>query len=149
MATSDHIPVVISLNVDNVPALAVSNVTNTGKLDWPNLTKEEINRYSTATDKLLNNIELPRDALLCYKNSHHCFELCVMYKSFYKYKNKVHNIKPGWNDFVEEHHAAAREAFKLLSESGRPRRGHCLNIENLPVQDLNMRFVLEKERRTR
>lgn len=40
------------------------------------------------------------------------------------HRGKVHNnIKPGWNDHVGEQHTAAREAFKLWSESGRPRQG--------------------------
>lgn len=60
MATSDHIPIVISLNGENLPMLAVvDHEVNTGKLDWSNLTKEEINRYTAVTENLLNNIKLP------------------------------------------------------------------------------------------
>lgn len=33
------------------------------------------------------------------------------------------NIKPDWNDYMAEHHSAAREAFKRWTESGWPRQG--------------------------
>ncbi len=36
---------------------------------------------------------------------------------------KAFNIKPGWNEYVAEHHAAAREAFKRWSSAGRHRQG--------------------------
>ncbi len=49
-----------TLQIENIPVLAVtSKDANTGRLDWTILTEEEINRYSTVTDNLLNNIELP------------------------------------------------------------------------------------------
>ena len=44
-------------------------------------------------------------------------------KCFLKGGNKVHHIKPGWNEHVSELHSAARDAFKVWSESGRPRLG--------------------------
>lgn len=43
-------------------------------------------------------------------------------RSFCSHK-KVVNIKPGWKEYVSEHHAAAREAFKLWTDAGRPRQG--------------------------
>lgn len=74
-------------------------------------------------------------------------------KTFCKHKNKVYNIKPGWKDFVAEQHALARDAFKLWAESGRPRQGSLFehkkkqNKKNLPMQDLNMLFVLLRDKR--
>lgn len=97
-------------------------------LDWTNLTQEEINRYSIFTVKVLNIIELPKDALMCLNRTccvqHYGNELCATYdnilsalyassKCLCEYKSEVHSIKSGWNDFVAKQHAAAREAFKL------------------------------------
>ena len=67
-------------------------------------------------------------------HAHHADKLCAMYDDIVKYlntssepfckrKSKVPNIRPGWNEFVTEQHAAAREAFRVWSEAGRPRQG--------------------------
>ena len=167
MATTDHIPIVISLNVENIPLL-VDKVadTNSGRLDWSNLTKEDLNRYFIETENLLSNIELPIDALLCFnmncKNPNHSIKLCGMYdnivaalnassKSLSKHKNKACNIKPGWNDFVAEQNAAAREAFKLWSHAGRPRQGTLFEHKKLTNAKYKyaLRFIKRHENKMR
>lgn len=124
---------VISVDVEHVLALAMIGCNaNTGKLDWTNLIKEEINRYSTINDNLLNNIELPRDALMCFNmNCSYVPSGAILWQLLIPLispfvNDKVLNIKLGWNDFVAEQHASARDAFRLWSESGRPRQGSSL-----------------------
>ena len=46
-ATTDHIPIAVMINVENVPQLTVTGrAVNTGKLVWSKLTKEDIGSYS-------------------------------------------------------------------------------------------------------
>lgn len=87
---------------------------NIEKLDWSTLTKEDI-AYYAHTDKSLSYIYLPRDTMMCSdancKDVKHRRDICSMYndlesalyegsKPYYKYKNKTHNIRPGWNKYV-------------------------------------------------
>uniref|UniRef100_A0A3P9KQQ7 Reverse transcriptase domain-containing protein n=1 Tax=Oryzias latipes TaxID=8090 RepID=A0A3P9KQQ7_ORYLA len=139
LATSDHIPIIFSLNVANVPSLvAKDNNDLTDKLDWSKVTNEDINKYTATTDAQLQAVKLPRDALACCdpncKNTTHCNELCKLYENIVKAVKdsslclqsrslKSWTVKPGWNDFVAEHHAAARDAFRLWHEAGKPRQG--------------------------
>ena len=151
LAISDHIPIAMMLNVDNVPLLADNgNTVNPGKLDWAKLSKEDIDRYAAQTDSLIHNIELPRDALMCLNmnctDPQHVADLCNMYDNItsaliassepFCRPKKVFKIKPGWNEYVAEHHSAAREAFKCWSEAGRPRQGDVFEIK----KQTNARF---------
>ena len=138
-ATSDHMPFTISLKLDNIPALTqTTNDINKGKLDWANKTIEEVSNYRDTTQVLLNRIELPQDAILCKNvncnHESHKNDLSYMYNQIvdslhtaseplYKFRNRVRNIRPGWNEHVAELHTAARDAFKLWVDTGKSRQG--------------------------
>lgn len=136
LATSDHIPAAMVLNVETVPLLLDPvNIVNSDKLNWANLSNKDIDSYSVLPDNLLNQVVLPRVTCLNMNctDPQHAVDLCDSYDniikalhasagSFCSHK-KVLNIKPGWNEYVAEHHAAAREAFKLWTNAGRPRQG--------------------------
>ena len=102
------------------------------------------------SDSLINNIELPRDALMCLNmnctNPQHAADICNMYdkittalnassEPLFRHK-KVYNSKPGWNEYVSVHHEAAREAFKRWSVAGRPRQGEVFELK----KQTNIRF---------
>lgn len=53
------------------------------------------------------------------KNSSACFQR----------RNSKSHVKPGWNDFVAEQHAAAREAFRLWHEAGKPRQSSLYELK--------------------
>ena len=59
--------------------------------------------------------------VIMYDNIVKC--LCVASESLYQFKNRVHNIRPGWNEHVADLHSAAREAHLLWVESGKNRLG--------------------------
>lgn len=68
LATTDHIPVVMTLNVENIPMLTMDDKrVCAGKLDWSGLTANDISSYTTKTDIMLDTIDLPKGALLCYE----------------------------------------------------------------------------------
>ena len=87
---------------------------------------------------LLSNIELPIEALLCRNtnctsclNTVNCFYTSIIssLKSAesecipYTPGAPSSHIVPGWNDYVKEYHAAARNAFWWWNLNKRPRHG--------------------------
>ena len=156
LATTDHIPFSMLLNFGNIPILSsIDSNISAGKLDWSNLTQENLKEYISRTDTLLGCIELPKDATVCCdmncKNPQHSTELCFMYDSivesllissrpFYKHKSNVYHAKPGWNDYVKELHAEARRAFKAWVESGRHKHGPI--FEHKKRANANFKYAL-------
>ena len=68
-ATTDHIPINLTIDIDNLPGLRDSGVANTvhkGRLDWTKTEKDRRNNYCCDTDLLLKGIFVHEDdALLC------------------------------------------------------------------------------------
>ena len=140
-ATTDHIPVNISIDVDHLPGLCdtgMSKYFNKGRLDWSNIDQSLKKTYHSQTEILLNDINVQGESFLCRDpncvNKDHAVDLCNMYdnivkclcvasESLYRCKNRVHNIRPGWNEHVADLHSAAREAHLLWVESGKNRLG--------------------------
>lgn len=66
LATSDHMPITLKCNLDNIPKLSPANVfVNAVKVQWSNLTTEDINAYCQRTHLHLDKTVLPKDAILC------------------------------------------------------------------------------------
>ncbi len=86
-ATTDHIPVGITMNINNVPDMSTSRISFTRcKLDWSRIKQDDINKYSVNTDTLLRNIKIPTDTLTCRdvhcKHDQHVIELCSFSENF-------------------------------------------------------------------
>lgn len=138
VSTSDHIPVKMVIRSEYIPStIKCENNSNHVFLDWSSLTCEEMSLYYEHTDQLLNNIYLPREALMCkngnYTNSKHIIDISAMYtaivsalleasKSLLKHK-KGGKTLPGWNAYVAEFYAEAREATRSWAMAGKPRQG--------------------------
>ncbi len=61
-ATMDHMPIVATLNVIDIPDLSNDTKScNRCKLDCSRITQTEINKYCSRTDDLLQNIKIPKD----------------------------------------------------------------------------------------
>ena len=163
MVISDHAPIIITVNMHNIPILSSdNNDLGKGRLDWTNLSEADINNYCTSTELLLGSIALPHDALLCRNancnNDVHKRGLCTMYDNIvqslnsaseplYKCKNRVHNIKPGWNEHVAELHTAAREAYLMWIESGKNRQGPLFELKKRTNARFKyaLRFIKQNE----
>lgn len=81
---SDHIPFSVVLNPGNLPLLMSDDESiRIGKIDWPKLSKDDLDKYVCRFDVLLSNIILPKDAILCRdlncKNVQCCKALCSLY----------------------------------------------------------------------
>ncbi len=85
-ATTDHIPVGITMNINNVPDMSTSgNSCTRCKLEWSRIKQDDINKYSVITDTLLRNVKIATDALTCRdvhcKHDQHLIELCSFYEN--------------------------------------------------------------------
>lgn len=139
MATVDHMPVSVTLNVESLPMLTqYDDNTSDGKVEWAKLTECDLQYYHYLTEMSLGNILVPYDALMCDNincaSPEHCDDLCNMYnqvvaglndasKPFCKTWFKQHNVRPGWNKHVRKYHQQAREAFTNWVAAGKPRAG--------------------------
>ena len=83
LTTTDHLPVSMMINVDNLPDCSSStDGANRVKVDWAKLSKEDVLYYCGRSDVLLREIQLPMDAILCPNincdDVTHCNDLCEM-----------------------------------------------------------------------
>lgn len=139
LVISDHIPVLMTLNVENLPELRnYENYEPSGKLDWVKLTANELWQYKLATEKSLSSIGVSTDTIRCNdvncKNPKHIHDLYLMYdeivkclnnasRPYYKKVAKNDYLRAGWNDYVSELHSEAREAFQNWVLTGKARFG--------------------------
>ena len=66
LATSDHVPLSLSVNLANLRTLSfLSNDVHVGEIDWSNLTEEDLVKYYVQPDILMCNINLLKDAAVC------------------------------------------------------------------------------------
>lgn len=127
VSTSDHIPVKMMIRSECIPGIVKrANNSNFGRLDWSSLSCEDIASYREYSDQLLSTIYLSKEALMC-KNRNctsikHKTDISGMYTDFVSAlleASKPHlkrrrrgNVRPGWNTYVAEFYAEAREATK-------------------------------------
>ncbi|KAL7381375.1 hypothetical protein ABVT39_004885, partial [Epinephelus coioides] len=66
-ATTDHMPVSIMLNVENLPTMTTDDnqVNHGGKIEWAKLSENDLLHYHDLTEKTIGNIEIPYDAIMC------------------------------------------------------------------------------------
>ena len=142
LATSDHIPITMVLNVDNVPKVVKHE--DDVKIDWDKLSNDVVLKYCFRSDELLNKVYLPMNAMCCTNvncdDSFHGARLCDMYNNIvrapleasrclFTHPRKAKNIKPGWNTFVASPHAEADAAHRAWVIAGRPRQGPDLDYK--------------------
>lgn len=120
----------------------------------------------SSTDKSLGNIQLSLDAIFCKdincEDEKHRRDICSMYsdivhslyegsKPYYKHKNKNHNNKPGWKEYVSGYHTEARKATKSWAIAGRPRQGPVFEYKKLTNARYKyaIRFICKNEQAMR
>lgn len=140
VSTSDHIPVKMVVRLECIPATAKSaNTRSSGscKLDWASLSCDDLDSYCNYSDQLLSNVYIPIEALSCKDynctNNNHKSCISAMYTDIISClleASKPHlkaakrgQVRPGWNTYVAEFYAEAREATKSWAMAGKPRQG--------------------------
>ena len=158
---SDHFPLSFNFNMDIVP-VCMKHVNNdiSCKINWDKLSLNQIEMYRLNTNNELGDITVP-DGVKCLDPNcgNHCHQsdidgfymnivnvLCSCSEKFKQaHKPNNHHNVPGWNDQVEPYHNAARDAYSLWREVGKPRNG--------PIHDLmkqsrcKFKYMLRKCRR--
>ena len=137
---SDHLPLCMEIKCDIMP-ICNSTFTKESRdvCKWNLAGEKEKLMYKSYTNELFSHINIPVDALLC--TNVHCKEHvsdidyfytciinciqsaekeCIPFESI----GKSFHIVPGWNEYVKDRHAVARDAFWLWNLYGRPNHGH-------------------------
>ena len=139
---SDHLPLCIDINCDITPICdTVINHEFREMPKWHLAKDKDTLAFNTCTNKLFDNINVPKAALSCKVAncvSHHgdidCFynsiisvlklstSTCI--PSYVKKNASTFHPIAGWNEYVKEHHQIARDAFMLWNLYNRPTHGY-------------------------
>ena len=123
----DHFPLCIDINC-NITPICDSNFAKHSKnvCNWKIAGDLEKSRYYSSTDKLLSAVDVPIDAVVCRDANCelHTQDIDCFYERIISCtkcaKNECIPSKPtqskfkaipGWNNYVKEHHAVARDAL--------------------------------------
>jgi len=148
---SDHKPLSASCNLlppcttANTPVICPTGCGANKKIqycNWSGATTADICNYRSLLSSLIKNVNIPSHILACTGSCKHCNESshhdgitdyycdiinCVKDATVstipvLKSKTSQYNI-PGWSDYVEDKHDAARHAFLDWVADGKPRCG--------------------------
>lgn len=138
---SDHFPLVIYCDLDNIKAkLPLNNIEQCNKVRWGERKTEQIALYNQLCNEQLKLIDFPSKLSGCCDFScddvEHTVIIDKMYDEIvdiltraaedsYCYSNKLRKKKPvvGWNRHVSDAHREARSKFQLWMWCGKPRSG--------------------------
>jgi exonuclease III len=138
--TSDHLPLLFSINVTDMPECSNSkpSVKQQGTVNWAKVSEEDTQQYTADTDYYLSCISIPTDAMLCTdphcEVSSHVNDIDELYNCIVNaltnasdnlIKERHGNYKhvPGWNDYVKDLHHIARDAYLLWRDNGKSKTG--------------------------
>lgn len=143
---SDHRPISFTVQCDfgTQHNSYITIRTNSDNMvpQWSICDDATLYNYAAYLDNLLQDIVIPYDALL---DNSRDYSFLPLIDKFYndiikcistaiadvipKRKRPISSFNvPGWNTFVQEKHEAAREAFLMWVDSGRPRFGYDFDV---------------------
>ena len=136
--SSDHFPLLVGININGLPALAQARQANVSRIKWDFDDKRKREEYGRVVTELLRGIAMDPVRLCCFQNTcldgghrdsidrlHQSLIGCMVRAGetvFGTCRRRWRQI-PGWNEFVQEAHSAAREAFLEWRVNGGPRWG--------------------------
>jgi len=142
--TSDHSPLVAEWNIPlNVILGNNVNVKMENFLKWHKATPDDINHYKCVLDTLLQDIQVPWEALQCdqVKCDKHDESIEKFYRDILsacceasactipgERTNRPPKTIPGWNSYVEPFHQQALFWHRLWKEAGSPGQGIIADI---------------------
>ena len=146
---SDHLPLVIELDVPSVPQVTDSSCYEHlfYPMNWNKTDAIARNQYGLLTDLLLDSIDTPVDSLLCMdvncSDQSHINALTKYYNAIIaalqsaadqsigrKQRSGNQNFtRPGWNDYCSELYETSRDAFHLWLSNGKPRHGDLFQLK--------------------
>ena len=133
----DHIPLVIKLSLDKLPAVVDDENDVSPRLNWDSFDVIKLRQYYLMSDIYLNKLIIPVDALNCRnvncKNKGHISQIKQFYVNickcltdasstvFGELSKRTFNCRPGFNEHVKELHEIARKRFVAWREANKPR----------------------------
>lgn len=140
-AVSDHIPLSLELDCD-ICVKTLNNEKGFGgkKVNWSNVSDDDIQTYGELADSLLGQIVCNYETLTCNDTSCndplHRDQIDKLYCDISQAlctasdktlcrdgKDSKSYVVPGWNEFVKEAHSQARETLLLWASMGTVLRG--------------------------
>ena len=137
MSCSDHIPVTIRFNLDNLPTVVDEFNNVNPKINWDKYDAIKLREFSLMCDINLGSIILPTEALNCRdvacRDENHINQTKLFYDNICKNLNDASsnvlginkkgkfNCKPGFNDYVKDKHDLARRRFLAWKNANKPR----------------------------
>ena len=145
---SDHRPLsfttecTISCSSDSSPTSNCSSSAVSLVPQWSSCDDITLNYYANYLDNLLQDVDIPYSALYdVSRDKTYLADIDKFYSDIFACiskavtdvipcrKRPVSNFNvPGWNTYVQEKHEAAREAFLVWVDVGRPRFGHHFDV---------------------
>jgi exonuclease III len=142
---SDHVPLCIEFNIE----INTSHENNSNpnavsyRPCWDKASHDELSEYSNICTTLFESFDTSAiescNNVNCTDVTHHYY-IDNLYnyiiESLHKASNEVFvtsrkpkaNIVPGWNDYVKDAHLAARDAFVIWNDAGKPKFGPVFDI---------------------
>jgi exonuclease III len=139
---SDHRPLSVCFGLFvSMETCSVGNTTRCAdkSANWSKVTSSDVDRYQLYLAELLSKVDIPCCLLSCRGG---CGDLIHKQALADYYNDIINNVKkatcdviplaksgkcdysvPGWDDYVEDKHDAAREAFFIWMDVGKPRSG--------------------------
>ena len=139
LSHGDHIPLFMNIKFDKLPMIDRNQSNNLApKLRWNSLSTHLTNNYGAMTERMLSDLTLPHDAILCKdvccNNIHHRESITKLYDDikqvlltcsshlFHQFHG-AERSRPGWCDYAKDYYDSAREFFVLWCDFGKPRQG--------------------------
>ena len=161
ISDEDHIPVMFSISVNNMPKLTNCNNSTTSKINWDCIPESKLIEYSNNTSTQFSKIKVPAEAICCSNSN--CTDKSHMkeLEGFYEYtlncliissKNLINDTrkythKPGWSDYVSDLYEFSRETYSIWVENGKPRQGpiHSIYTQSKRRFKYALRFIKKNE----
>jgi hypothetical protein len=136
--TSDHLPIVVELQVGRItPVITTETCADKYSVRWSELSSKEIDDYQKQTAALLECMYVNEGVMSCDNSNctlaDHTEAINTMYTSLIdmfncasagiRVKRKTYKQVPGWNEYCQEAHTAAREAFIMWQVNGKQKQG--------------------------
>ena len=146
--TSDHLPLVCTIKYFTKLCDVNYNVTLDGKcakrnnvIKWTSLSVDDLAYYENESDRYLSDLHIPYEALHCkntYCRKHYddienfynsiCTSLKQGSSPFAKASKVTKYNIPGWNEYCDEAHSQARDAYILWADMGKPKQGYIFHL---------------------
>ncbi len=144
--SSDHFPMFATINTNNInisKQYQENHSLNVDRINWSNVSEEEIRKYTSNSEKLLSSVRLSHKLLLCddvnCTDTSHANDIDLMYSDIVEAIKTASNFLvkkqgpgfqqiPGWNDICADLHSDARAAFLIWQNNGKPRDGPVFQV---------------------